>query len=121
MSMNRIGRALLSMIRSSPAMPLPQNESEGQLEEEVKSHQEAKTSREPRDGNDFASSNPARKSIQDSATKKQSKKEGQFRNPDHYFLATPAVVVHTNLTPGLGRRIPVDVEDAVMVHFVFEN
>ena len=48
-------------------------------------------------------------------------REGQFRNPDHYRLAKPAVVVHTYLTPGLGRRIPVDDEDAVMVHFVFER
>lgn len=31
------------------------------------------------------------------------------------------VVVRTNLTPGLGRRIPVDCGQASMVHFIFEQ
>lgn len=65
-----------------------------------------------------------RQSIKSTGTptqEKQSRREGQFRNPDHYRLTIPAVVVHTSLTPGLGRRIPVDDENAVMVHFVFER
>ena len=52
---------------------------------------------------------------------RRTRKEGQFRNPDHSFLAKPAVIVYTSLTPELGRRIPVNDENAVMVHFVFDR
>jgi len=112
----RIGRALWS-IRKSPS--LPSNGTGEHLENKDKeNYQQSKTWR-----NKHGRKSKTTKKEKTTKTK-QSKREGQFRNPDHFHLGTPAVVVHTYLTPGLGRRIPIPdelSEEAGMVHFVFEK
>ena len=93
-------------LESVPIDQVPETRSEISLAQEVEMIQELR--------------NSERNDVQRTRRRRRTR-EGRFRNPDHYPLASPAVLVYTNLTPGLGRRIPIYDDKALMVHYIFDR